>query len=98
MPIAINEAEYLFGDLDLMEIRNYNEVRVISSMRRILGSVPEYEPNDIDIQDIYALAVSSLPPRYRQFGIEVYREEVTDAMVDEAVFKAVQAVREHPNH
>ena len=93
-----NDTEYLYQDIDLTEIRNFNELRVINAMKAIMPTVPGFKPNDIDVQDVYALAVSSLPPRYRQFGIEVYREEVTDAMIAEAVIKSIQAVREHPNH
>ena len=94
----MSELIYEYGGVDLAEIRNRNEVRVIESMSAILPQINGYAPMDIDIQDIYALAVSSLPPRYQQFGIEVYREPVTDDMVEEAVLKAIQTVRANPNH
>ncbi len=90
--------DYLCDNVDLFDIRNHNEVRVIAEMRRAIPATEDFLPTEVDIQDVFALATSSLPPRYLQFGIEVHHEPVTDEMVTEAVEKAIAVVRNNPKH
>ena len=55
-----------FRGIDLNRIRNRNEVRVINQLPEILKEYPEFEPHIINIQDVYALTLNLLPPRYAQ--------------------------------
>lgn len=89
---------YIIGSANLFFIRNRNEKRVIEIMRRILRDHPEFTPNEIDIQDIYALSLNSLPPRYVQQGTIVLREPVRPEEIEDAVNEAVETVRSRPNY
>ncbi|MCK9240730.1 late competence development ComFB family protein [Desulfocurvus sp.] len=91
-------ARYDIGDTSLFFIRNRNERRVIEAIPRILGEDPGFIPNTIDLQDIYALALNSLPPRYVQQGSIVLREPVRQDEIEDAVRSAVAQVRARPNY
>ena len=64
----------------------------------VLREFPDFQPNNIDIQDIYALALNKLPPRYKQEVSIVLREPVDQDMVQQAIREAVERVRENPNY
>jgi len=89
---------YVVAGTNLFFIRNRNERRVIEAMREILDGLPEFTPNDIDIQDIYALTLNSLAPRYIQQGTIVLREPVRPEAIHDAVRSAVDTVRQRPNY
>jgi hypothetical protein len=67
-------------------------------MKMFLTEIKDWEPDTIDIQDMYALALNKLPARYIQEGTIVLNEPVTDTEVELAVKRAIQTVREKPNH
>lgn len=87
---------YIFDGVDLGRIRNRNEVRVIAHMRELLGQYPDFSPDVIAVQDIYALALNHLPARYAQEFSIVLKDPVTDADVREAVQKAIDTVLGNP--
>ncbi len=88
--------KYQLGDISLFGIRNRNETRVIEFMRRVLAQFPDYAPDPLEIEDIYALALNMLPARYAQAHSFVIRETVSDEMVEHAVREAVIKVRACP--
>lgn len=90
---------YTFEDVNLLFVRNKNEKRVIEAMRLILpADYPNFTPNALDIQDIYALALNSLAPRYVQQGSIVLREPVKLDTIDAAVRDAIETVSRRPNY
>jgi hypothetical protein len=91
-------AKYAYGNVDLWEIRNRNETRVVALMPEILDEYPDFDPQILDIEDIYALALNSLPPRYVQPGSIVLNEPVDDEEIANAVREAVLVVRNRPNY
>lgn len=94
--ISSREHEYQCNGIDLFNIRNRNERRVINAMPRILKEYPGYRPSSIDIRDIYALSLNSLSPRYVQLTAIVLKEPVTDEKLDNAVRGAVERVMKFP--
>ncbi|MDZ7753476.1 MAG: late competence development ComFB family protein [Gammaproteobacteria bacterium] len=87
-----------FEASDLAGIRNRNEGRVAAAMAEVLEEFPGFGPEVMDLQDVYALALNALPPRYVQREGIVLREPVTDNDVREAVREAVRRVMERPNY
>ncbi|MCF8105002.1 MAG: late competence development ComFB family protein [Desulfohalobiaceae bacterium] len=85
-----------FRGIDLNRIRNRNEVRVINQLPDILKEYPDFEPHIINIQDVYALTLNLLPPRYIQQLSIVLQEPVSDEQIREALRKAIEKVRVHP--
>ena len=82
--------------VDLSNVRNRNEQRVIKAIRQVIGEPPVYTPDPKDIQDIFALALNALPPRYTQLGTIVLRDPVRDEHILAAVRAAFVHVMEHP--
>jgi hypothetical protein len=91
-------AEQKLHDVDLSRIYNRNEKRVIKAMIKIFAAIDDWEPQALDIQDIYALALNSLPPRYVQEGTIVFNEAVRNADIEQAVRKSVDKVMKKPNY
>ncbi|EPR37557.1 Late competence development protein ComFB [Desulfovibrio sp. X2] len=77
-------------------IRNRNEPRVAALLPVVLDEFPGYEPSPLEVQDIYALALNLLPPRYAQSFSFVIREEVSDDDIREQLRAAAERVRTHP--
>ena len=92
----MNERE--FRNIDLGRICNKNEKRVILAMEKILGELEGWEPAALDIQDIYALALNRLPPRYVQEGTIVFNEPIRNSEVERIVRESVRTVRNSPNY
>lgn len=92
------EIRDLLNNCCLDRIRNRNEERVLHAMSLALPKYPNYCPDEIDIQDIYAHALNHLPARYAQHGSIVLHREVTDEMIEEAVRMAIRAVFRNPKH
>ena len=80
----------------LENIRNRNEARVVKLMPQVLGEHLDYHPSYLDIQDIYALTLNNLPPRYRQHGTIVISESVSDAEILRELRHAVNTVELAP--
>ena len=85
-------------NVDLSRILNRNEKRVVMAMDKVFAAIDDWEPQALDIQDIYALALNSLPPRYVQEGTIVFKESVRNAEIEQAVLQAVDKVRKKPNY
>ncbi len=80
----------------LTNIRNRNELRVIKLMPQVLSEHLDYRPSYLDIQDIYALTLNNLAPRYRQQGSIVIRDPVSDAEIIRELRHAVNKVELAP--
>lgn len=92
------EALYTFGNMSLYKIRNRNELRVIKLMGEILAEYPDYSPEALDIEDIYALTLNKLPSHYVQEGSIVLHDPVDDTTIRDALREAIQSVRQRPNY
>lgn len=82
--------------VDLSRIYNKNEKRVVLAMEKYLATIDDWEPEALDVQDIYALTLNSLPPRYVQDGTIVFNEPVKRTDIEHAVKVAVGKVRKSP--
>ncbi|MFC1516720.1 late competence development ComFB family protein [Thermodesulfobacteriota bacterium] len=92
------EELYRFGNASLFKIRNRNELRVISKLRDLLKEFPDYAPDTLDVQDIYALTLNKLPAHYVQEGSIVLHEPVDDTTIRDCLREAIQHVRKRPNY
>jgi len=92
------ESQYTIRNTALFRIRNRNELRVIRHLQDVLDEFPDYTPETLDIQDIYALTLNKLPAHYVQEGSIVLYEPVDDTTIRDRIREAVQAVRKRPNY
>lgn len=93
--VSVN-SKYMFADIDLSDIRNRNELRVIQGLERLAARRSCALLLAKDWQDIYALALNMLPARYTQSGSIVLGDIVRDIDVDECVEAAHNRVVENP--
>lgn len=91
-------SELEFQSVDLGLIRNRNEKRVVLAMEKIFAEMDEWDPEALDIQDIYALSLNRLQPRYVQHGTIVFNEKVRPDEIEKVVREAVTIVKESPNY
>lgn len=96
MPEKKREPSYTVRGINLSNIRNTLEMRVAALMEQALGKYPEYTPDSYDIQDIYALALNSLPARYKQSGTIELTGKLPDEDVLAAIERALVKVRAQP--
>lgn len=82
----------------LRRIINKNEKRVAVAMELLLGDMDDWSPETLDIQDIYALALNRLPPRYVQDGTIVFNEPVKKEEIERVVKEAIGIVKDSPNY
>lgn len=84
-------------DISLESIRNANELKVINQMDSVINQITDYELRRVDIEDIYALALNFLPPRYVQPGSYPEDDDITDEDVCGAIEEAIRRVVSNPN-
>ena len=94
--MSIFRDKYKIGAADFFNIRNRNESRVIKALSELLHQKNTLLISSKDIQDIYALALNMLPPRYAQRGTIVLRDPVTKDEISAAVQDAYAYVMERP--
>jgi len=87
---------YEVNGVPLGDIRNRNEERVIKLMPAALAELLDYKPSYLDIQDIYALTLNNLTPRYKQSGSIVIREPVSDEEIMRELRLAISKVELAP--
>lgn len=90
------EEKYQVGDISFYRIRNRNEVRVVKVLPDVLMEFPDYRPDTLNLQDIYALALNKLPPHYVQEISIIMQEPIKDNAVRDAVREAIAMVRANP--
>jgi hypothetical protein len=88
--------KYEVNGVPLENIRNRNEQRVIKLMPQVLSEHLDFKPTYLDIQDIYALTLNNLTPRYKQSGSIVIHDPVSDAEIIRELRQAINTVELSP--
>lgn len=92
----MTKKSYEVNGVPLGNIRNRNEERVIRLMPAVLAEHLDYNPSYLDVQDIYALTLNNLPPRYKQSGSIIIHEPVSDAEIMRELREAIRRVELSP--
>ncbi|MBF0352291.1 MAG: late competence development ComFB family protein [SAR324 cluster bacterium] len=92
------EREFIINGVSVGHIYNHNEERVAALIPEVLSEFKFRKLTDLDIEDIYALTLNSMPSRYMQFGsaLTIKEEEVGDETVREQIRKAIERVIDNP--
>ena len=96
--MSISRDKYRIGDIDFFNIRNRNEGRLIKVLEEYLQTKGSQLLSTKDIQDIYALALNVLPPRYAQRGTIILRDPVKKIEIYNAVADAYEHVMDRPKN
>ncbi|MDR3073230.1 MAG: late competence development ComFB family protein [Deltaproteobacteria bacterium] len=89
-------SHYSITGIDISDIRNRNEVRIIETMRSALEQMGNPSMTPQGLRDAYALALNLLPARYKQSGTIVLREPIRESHLREAVTRALKQVLSQP--
>ena len=84
--------------VNLSNVRNAWEKKIIKSMSQVLPEFPEFDYCSICIQDVYALSLNQLTPKYIQQGTILIKKEYTEADFHDIVENSIQKVITNPNH
>jgi len=99
MHTPMPDERYRISDFSLESIRNRQEARVATAMRDVLPDVADFCGCRLCVEDVYAIALNTLPPHYVQSGAMLLgRPLPTDEDVERAVRDALDKVRVRPNH
>jgi len=95
---VLEEKQHLFaGKTPLQQIGNRNEESIFQRMPGVLQAL-EYEPQSLDIQDIYTLALNELPPNYVLETAIVLKELVDEQTIQMTIREAAEQVCSNPNY
>lgn len=94
--MRFTEEAYSIDSTCFLKIRNRNELRVIKEIRKMLDAEDTLPLSCKGWQDVYALALNALPPRYTQSGTIVLRDPVRKEDVAKAVREALVFVHAQP--
>lgn len=87
----------VISDIDLSKIKNRNERRVVECMHEVLErEYGDFSFDDLDVQDIYALALNLLPAQYAQQGSIVLSKRIPDFEIRSCLRQAVERVLDNP--
>ncbi len=91
-----NREKYTFRGVDLFQVRNRYELRVIKAMQEVFASKSAELLLEKDIQDIYALSLNQLPAHYTQFGTIVLDQPINAEDINSIVLNAYEQVVDFP--
>ncbi|CAK7002013.1 MAG: hypothetical protein DELT_00068 [Desulfovibrio sp.] len=94
--MTTDESHYTIAGVNVSDIRNRNEVRIVEKVREALEQMGNPELTTQTLRDIYALALNLLPARYKQSGTIVLREPIRESHLREAVNRAIKQVLAKP--
>lgn len=94
----MKKENYQIFDLSLDNIRNKNETKVIAVMKELIPQFPDFDYCSICLQDVYALSLNQLAPRYVQAGTVILKKELSDEDFRDVVESSIEKVIKNKNH
>ena len=90
------KAKDVLAETDFGAVHNRNESRVLKELKKLYADLPTAARDPKAIQDVYALALTSLPARYTQPGSIVLRDPVRIEEIQTAIREAADKVAGQP--
>ena len=94
----MNTDKYEVFGVSMQTVRNRNEEKVIQFMNELLPQFPEFDYCAICLQDVYALSLNQLSPRYVQAGTIILKKDLLDDDYRDVVESAIETVTKNVNH
>jgi len=94
----MNIEDYEVFGASMVNVRNKNEKKVIQFMKELIPQFPEFDYCTICLQDVYALSLNQLTPRYTQAGTIVLKKDLSDRDYRDVVEAAIESVTKNVNH
>lgn len=67
-------------------------------MKELIPQFPEFDYCTICLQDVYALSLNQLSPRYTQAGTIILKKDLSDSDYRDVVEGAIESVTKNVNH
>ncbi len=96
--MSLKKDKYTSFGVSLEHVRNAWETKLIKCMDKVLLDYSEFDYCSICIQDVYALAMNQLNPKYVQQGTVMINKEYTTDDFRDIIETAVEKVIKNPNH
>ena len=100
--LSRDDLDYDVAGHSLRDIVNFNEYEVLRLMRRAYAKDLSFCQCNLCTEDVFALALNSLPARYIQASsVRTYRESVNyidEKLIAEKVAEAIGKVSKNPHH
>ncbi len=97
-----DEMEYEIEGCSLRDVINFNEYLVLKVLKEVLESDVSLCRCQLCIEDVFALALNSLPPRYIQItSLARYsksKDFIDEKKVKEKVMEAWEKISKNPAH
>ncbi len=90
--------KYMVLGFSLQKIRNFYEIEVVKQMNEVIDEFPNFDKCQLCIEDVYALSLKNIPPKYVQQGGMVLIREVSNSEIRRLIRNAIKIVTENPNH
>lgn len=94
----MKKEDYTINGVSLIEIRNRYEAIVIDLMKKVVNQFPNFDNCPVCVEDVYALALSRIPPVYSKEGFPAASKELNDESIEEIVKYAFFQVASNPKH
>lgn len=94
----MNNKDYEAFGVSMLNVRNRNETKVIQYMKELIPQFPNFDYCTICLQDVYALALNQLTPRYTQAGTIVLKKQLQEDDYRDVVESAIETVLKNVNH
>lgn len=86
----------------LEDIRNMNEKKVVQIMNELIPKNKDFDNCSMCIQDIYALSLNQIAPKYTQEGTIILKKKSSfkeeEEEIREVVRSAIETIIKYPKH
>jgi|SRR3989339_713885 len=96
--MSFKTEDYQVNGINLDQIRNRYELIAVKKMKEVLPQYPDFDNCSLCIEDVYALALSRMPPVYTHKGSVILHRELSDQDVEEIIAYAILKVQKTPKH
>lgn len=98
----MNAKNYQVNGIQLEDIRNKNEKKVIQMMNELIPEYGEFDNCSMCIQDIYALSLNQVAPKYIQDGTIMLKRKSSlkeeELEIRKVVRSSIETVIKYPKH
>lgn len=98
----MNPKHYQVNGIQLEDIRNKNEKKVVQLMNDLIPEYSEFDNCSMCIQDIYALSLNQVAPKYIQDGTIMLKKKSSlqeeEQEIRKIVRSAIETVIKYPKH
>lgn len=94
----MKENDYEVFGVSLENVRNRHERIIIEVMKEMIPQFHDFDYCSICVQDVYALCLNQILPKYVQQGSIILKKEYSNEDYHDIVEAAIEQVSKNKNH